>query len=245
MNEQMFLQALEQSKPDRLEGGKGDKKNLRDFDLDEAIMGLKVEREHAKDLGLRAEITADHLEEKKDYYTRLRRAGLADELEKNAQVEPYQQKTQWTCSAACLRAVCKHWGFDAKEIDFVEAIGTRPKGGAETHDIAEGARKLGFAAFEFSFDSLDQTKVLLEPGVPIICDIQSFKHPGSGHYVVLTNIDDQGVHLMDPNVEGNHRVISPEEMEERWWDREMAPPHKVMRRWGVVVLPPEDHDGNQ
>ena len=161
-------------------------------------------------------------------------------LSKTAAVSPYQQRTQHTCSAACLKAVLGHYGFEADEHDLAGFIGVRQKGGAETTQIADAARRLGLDCFEYSFDSLEQAKWLLDQDIPIIADIQSFNHPGSGHYVVITAIDDQGVHLMDPNTPGNERVIPHEEMEQRWWDRAMKPPHDLMPKWGVIVLPPEN-----
>lgn len=169
-------------------------------------------------------------------------SAFADELEKIAEVLPYQQKTQWTCSAACLKAVLNHHGVEVPELLLIQLIGARPGRGAECDQIANAARKLGFSAFEYSFANLDQAKVLLDQDLPIICDIQSFNHPGKGHYVVMTGIEDV-VHLMDPNTPGNTREISKEEMEERWWDRAMAPPHQMMPKWGIVVVPPEEgHD---
>lgn len=168
---------------------------------------------------------------------------FSNELEKLAQVSPYQQKTQWTCSAACLKAVLEHWGARFPELALIEAIGTRKGRGAECNEIAEAARKLGFLAFEYSFDSLDQAKILLDQDIPIICDVQSFNNPGKGHYVVLTSIDGM-VDLMDPNTPGNQRTISREEMDERWWDRAMAPPHQLMSKWGIVIVPPEDAGGD-
>ena len=165
-------------------------------------------------------------------------------LSKFAQVEPYQQESQWTCSAACLRAVLLHHGEDWPENVLVPLIGAKPKRGAECDEIAEAARLIGLMAFEYSFESLDQARVLLDQGLPIICDIQSFKHPGKGHYVVMTAIDEGGVHLMDPNApeESNSRVISPEEMDGRWWDHAMAPPHELMSKWGIIVVPTEGEE---
>lgn len=157
---------------------------------------------------------------------------------KEAQVSPYQQKTQWTCSAACLKAVLAHYGQNIPEMQLIEAIGAKKGRGAECDEIAAAARKLGFDAFEYSFESIDQAKSLTDADMPIICDIQSFNNPGKGHYVVMTAIDDQ-VHLMDPNTPTNERVISREEMDERWWDRAMAPPHSMMPKWGIIVLPKE------
>ncbi len=162
--------------------------------------------------------------------------------EKTAQVYPYQQKTQWTCSAACLKAVMNHWGLGVPELEVIQAVGARPGRGAECDQIATAARQFGFAAFEYSFESLEQAKVLLDQDIPIICDIQSFNNPGKGHYVVMVSMDEQRVQLMDPNTPSNWRVISHAEMNARWWDRAMAPPHDMMWKWGIIVVPPEGPD---
>ena len=163
-------------------------------------------------------------------------------IEKIAEVSAYQQQTEWTCSAACLKAVLEHYNFPITEEEAVEAIGTKPGRGAEVDEVAEGARKLGFDAFDFDFASLDQAKFLLDQDIPIICDIQSFNHPGKGHYVVLTKIEGDNVTLMDPNTKDglNKRVLTREHMDVRWWDFTMAKPHKLRQRWGVIVLPPEN-----
>ncbi len=160
-------------------------------------------------------------------------------FEKLAKVSPYQQETQHTCSAACLKTVLDHYGLSLDEHSVSKVIGVRQRGGAETFQIASAARELGFLCFEYSFDSIQQARVLTDQDIPIIADIQSFNHPGSGHYVVIHAINDEAVHLMDPNTPGNTRSISHQEMEERWWDRAMRPPHDLMKRWGVIVLPAE------
>lgn len=166
-------------------------------------------------------------------------AAFGDELEKIAEVLPYQQETQWTCSAACMKAVLQHHGIEISESEAVAMIGARPGRGAECNEIADAARAMSLDAFEYSFDSLDQAKTLLDQDLPIICDIQSFNNPGKGHYVVMVGIDNTHVKLMDPNTPGNQRVISREEMDSRWWDRAMAPPHELMPKHGIIILPRE------
>jgi predicted double-glycine peptidase len=162
----------------------------------------------------------------------------ASEFAKLAQVQPYQQKTQYSCSAACLKAVLEHWGADRyAEHEIMHAIGVRDKGGAEVDQITEGAKKLGFEAYDKCFESMEAAKAITDQDTPIIADFQSFNNPGKGHYVVITKIDDDVVHLMDPNTDGNTRVITRAECEQRWWDRTMAAPHKLMPKWGVVVTP--------
>ena len=55
----------------RIKGGRADAKQITDFDLEQLIMGIKVEKEHATDKYTALEITLDHLAEYPDYYTRL------------------------------------------------------------------------------------------------------------------------------------------------------------------------------
>ena len=56
---------------EKLKGGRADGKDITRYELDELIMGIKVEREHTTDKYTALEIAMDHLEEFPDYYTRL------------------------------------------------------------------------------------------------------------------------------------------------------------------------------
>ncbi len=177
----------------------------------------------------------DHPQKRREYEARQKA-----KLEKTAQVLPYQQRQQWSCSAGCFKAVLGHFGIPIDEDLAIQVIGTKPGRGAEVDEIAAGARKLGLDAFDYSFDSLEQAQVVLEQDIPIICDIQSFNHPGKGHYIVLVKLQDGRALIMDPNTPGNMRVLTEAELNARWWDRTMAPPHNIVPKWGVVILPPEE-----
>jgi len=67
---------------DKLKGGLADNKPASDFDPDQMEMGKKVELEHTDDPQLAEEIAKDHLDEIKDYYTRLNK--MEDEAPKSA-----------------------------------------------------------------------------------------------------------------------------------------------------------------
>ena len=56
---------------DRLPGGYADGKDITRYDLDQLILGIKIELEHTSNRLIALEIAADHLEEIPDYYTRL------------------------------------------------------------------------------------------------------------------------------------------------------------------------------
>lgn len=162
---------------------------------------------------------------------------------KVAKVSAYQQETEWSCSAATLKAAAMHWGVDLTEKVVIKAVGARKGRGAETDEIVAGAKKLGFESWEKSFKDLSEAKAMLKRGVPIIADFQSFNHPGKGHYVLIVGFKPgKGFIIMDPNTKGktavdNWRILSEAEMEKKWWDRAMAPPHKLMSKWGVMIMP--------
>jgi hypothetical protein len=69
----------------RLKGGRADAKQVTDFDLEQLIMGIKVEQEHTTDKYTALEITIDHLAEYPDYYTRLH------EMEETAEQEAAEE----------------------------------------------------------------------------------------------------------------------------------------------------------
>ena len=65
--------------------------------------------------------------------------------------------------------------------------------------MTEGAAKLGLAAEEVIFDA-EHIKSTLESGKPIICVVGAGDFTDSGHFLVLTGVDDQGkIILNDPN----------------------------------------------
>lgn len=66
---------------DDIPGGKApDTHEWTDIDPEQLAIGTKVEMEHTDDPHVAEEIAADHLTENPDYYRKLRKAGLADEL---------------------------------------------------------------------------------------------------------------------------------------------------------------------
>lgn len=82
-------------KENKLKGGKGDKKDISDFDPLETTKGKKVEMEHTKNPSIAQEISADHLSEDPKYYSKLKAAGLADELNKAYEILSKLEKRCW------------------------------------------------------------------------------------------------------------------------------------------------------
>jgi hypothetical protein len=65
----------------KLTGGVGDATAPHDVDPTELAMGATVEMEHTVDPDIAAEIALDHLTQDGNYYSKLKKAGLAKELD--------------------------------------------------------------------------------------------------------------------------------------------------------------------
>ena len=143
-------------------------------------------------------------------------------------VEPYQQRRPYTCGAAALKAVSKHWGRDFDELALADLIGVDPTRGSTTDQVATAARRLGYTAWPHEFASTDELRRYTARDVPVIIAVRSFTRPNQGHFVVATEIDEDTVEIMDPNVPGNRRTLSRVELDRRWQFRDRA---------GVIVMP--------
>lgn len=98
---------IKKEESEKLIGGKGDSKSISSFDPKEVKMGRVVESEHTKYPKVAEEITADHLTEDPHYYSKLKDAGLADELEKTSMwssrraAQPIQKRSaEWSSRRA-------------------------------------------------------------------------------------------------------------------------------------------------
>lgn len=144
-----------------------------------------------------------------------------------ADVEPYQQIAHYSCGAAALKAVLKHWGEDVVERILIREIGVDPETGSTADQVARAARARGYAARVHRFSSIDELATYTNRGVPVIVAIRSFTRPDQGHFVVATRVNSH-VEIMDPNVRGNRRVLTRREMDRRWRFRDYG---------GVIVQP--------
>lgn len=94
---------------DKIPGGKGDTKNASEFDPIQLKMGIEVEKEHTDDPEKAKEIAIDHLTEDPKYYSKLKYAGLADELK----LEDIKKQ---------IRNIIKEYYDDEQATQFVDAV---------------------------------------------------------------------------------------------------------------------------
>lgn len=149
-------------------------------------------------------------------------------------VEPYQQTEKYSCGAATLKAVMKHWGENANEKTLIKEIGIDPKQGSTALQVAAAARKRGYLAQVRQFRGLQELGTYTNQDMPVIVAMRSFTRPNQGHFLVATKVTPSTVELMDPNVKGNRRSLTHREMLSRWAFRD---------RVGVVVTPKRKRAG--
>jgi ABC-type bacteriocin/lantibiotic exporter with double-glycine peptidase domain len=143
-------------------------------------------------------------------------------------VEPYQQIAPYSCGAAALKAVMQHWDEPADERDLIREVGVDPGTGSTCYQVEEAARQRGYWAQTRRFESIDELELFTSRDVPVILAIHSFTRAGQGHFVVATDVEPDLVEIMDPNVRGNRRTLTRDELDKRW---------KFRDRVGVVVMP--------
>lgn len=153
---------------------------------------------------------------------------LSQESTYFGEVEPYQQIWNYSCGAAALKAVMKHWGEDVDEPTLIREVGVDPKRGSTAAQVTNAAQQHGYLARTIRFDTIDELGAYTNRDMPVILAIRSFTRPNQGHFVVATKVTPKVVEIMDPNVAGNQRTLPRSELDRRWQFRD---------RVGVVVTP--------
>lgn len=152
------------------------------------------------------------------------------------------QETPWTCGPAALRAVLAHYGRDVSEAEVERAASNGPAIGARPEGMVRAAEVYGCRAKAFMMNGVGELVGLLARGIPPIVIVDSWTRPGKvGHYVVVSKVDTASglVTVMDPHTEGNWRVMTAREFDERWWAKRRGKDGEpvVIRRVCVVVTP--------
>lgn len=132
------------------------------------------------------------------------------------------------CGPVCLSMAAYYLtGDDAMSpdriIEFAKAEGycTYENGSAWTL-ISEGAGKLGLEAVELPLD-YDRIVSNLEVNNPIICVVGPGDFTTSGHFIVLTGVEDGKLRVNDPNSAANSQVL---------WDYDVLS-RQILNLWAL------------
>jgi predicted double-glycine peptidase len=150
------------------------------------------------------------------------------------------QTTNYTCGAACLRAVAGYFGVGPEDEDeFAELLNSTPEDGTSPGNIIRGARQLGLHAFGRHNMTIDSLKSRIDKGIPVICSVQAwgnekvYPKDGSGHYVTAIGFDNERIYFEDPSIAKSRGFLSYNEFMTRWHDKESK--DKRYERFGIAV----------
>lgn len=138
-----------------------------------------------------------------------------------------EQTTGYTCGAAALRAICLYYGIGPDdEDDYRRIVGSDPDDGTPPKNIVKAAKKLGFHVKSKENMTLDNLRMRLTKGIPVICALQAWGPPkqyhkdSNGHYVIAIGYDDDKIYFEDPSMKKNRGFLTNNEFLERWHDKE-------------------------
>ncbi len=165
-----------------------------------------------------------------------------------------RQKTNYSCGAAAVMAVCRYFGvgFDYEDdfIDRLKKLGMEPEVGSHPYQLEDMLRYFKLRRKGFRGMTIRKLKSYLREGLPVIMMLQAYgedKKTGlpfktykevltEGHWVVAIGFDDTGIYFEDPSLEAIRGYIPYNELVERWHDTDYD--GKNVQHYGLVVWKP-------
>lgn len=159
-----------------------------------------------------------------------------------------RQATEYSCGAASLLAVLYYWRvYDGTESSLYKMLNTTEAEGTDPLYMVKAARGFGLKAYMKEHLKLSDLRSALRRGDTVILDLQAWrikeeeKLPWkkvweSGHYIVLTAMDNHYLYAMDPSAGAGYAYLALNEFLTRWHDYERRGDKiKKYHRLGIFI----------
>lgn len=155
------------------------------------------------------------------------------------------QRTDSTCGAAALQAICGYYGVGPdEESRFVKDLAMDGRIGSHPYQIARAARRYGLTIEEHQPMAAATLRRNLDRRRPVLIMLQAWGRAGQsyarvwkhGHWVVAIGHDRAGVYFEDPVLEIARGFLRHAELDERWHD--VGPRGVRLERYGMVLWKP-------
>lgn len=155
-------------------------------------------------------------------------------------VPDFRQKDNYDCGAAATHSVAAYWGVGAQtEDELIQALGTNPQNGTSAEAIENYLTQCGLMVEAREGMTLEDLAEATSQDCPVICAIQEYgtdeqeAHDKSGHWVVVTGIDQDGtLTIQDPSA--GKLNMTGEEFADNWHDQDQDGTELV--RFGIVAM---------
>lgn len=160
-------------------------------------------------------------------------------LRKGALVPHKEQGRSYTCGPAALRTVLDAFGPDVSEATLNRQMEAHPDKGTPPHRLLQAAQERGLKVHAQEDMNLTHLKQLTESGKPVVVAMQAHGGPDddrgwkNGHYVVVTEVDDQNVHYRDPANRDSDTTMPLQGFLDHWHDQEAG--GRKYRRLGIAM----------
>lgn len=150
---------------------------------------------------------------------------------KIAGVPRIKQLTNY-CGPATLAAVMQYYGIETSQEVVGKAVYNALSGATSGADMLYYARQQGMAAYSWN-TNIDDLKLKLSAGMPVIALQQNSREDTSGHFRVITGYNDKldKFYVMDPYYD-NIKELTYKEADRLW---------RRMGFWALIVMP-KDRD---
>lgn len=175
-------------------------------------------------------------------------------------VQNANQKSNYDCGPAALRAIAKLFGYNNGQDDLIDKTDADKRKGSHPEDLLMVAHELGMKAVAKKNMTLESLLKQIREGRPVICAIQAWAHKDKcpnrgrleyeykqlkhGHYVVAMGYDEKYIYFEDPSIKNGKRgKLKYDEFLNRWYDKNSSTnkkqPHLGIIIWDDVNVNPE------
>lgn len=152
-----------------------------------------------------------------------------------------RQETSYSCGASAFSSIAEMYGVGPQEESWYrEALGTDPEEGTSPESIRELADQLGLQSIAKQKMAVDELKLWLDRGVPVLILIQAWGNPGDyggdndGHYVVAIGYTDDDLIVEDPSLRLTRGFIDWDNLDARWHDAGVD--GAMYDHWGMAII---------
>lgn len=143
---------------------------------------------------------------------------------------PYTQQLPNFCGPAALSSLLAFWGIHSGQKDIAKGICDGSRSGTNAGDLVIYCRESGLSAYSFN-GTIDELKMYITQGYPVLVLQQWTKSDASGHYRVVVGYDDTDGVIVLRDSNGSALVRIPYADFKYLWDKQAD--------WGMIAMPRE------
>lgn len=129
-------------------------------------------------------------------------------------IKPFKQTDDSRCGPACVKMALSYYGIEASEDELCKLCNHTYEYGCDDKGMLNAIHNFGLKTEIKEFCTIDDLKLALNKGFPILVDWFS---TDTGHESIVVDVDDVYVTIIDP-ILGFHRIFPHDLWMQVWFD---------------------------